>query len=236
MVDTRLRRLERSASQGDVQARVRVLCERQRTGDLDEERLRLAAYLGDAAARLLLGERAPELPVIRARAGLELNQRRWITGLRAYGKPWLVRAAVAIARARFDAWSQWDDADERPRRAVTAALAWVDCPCERHSREADAAHHAALSAAQALVSPGDARIPGAREGLSRLLCAAAGAAATAAFAAAQAARAAAADDVLQASACVLNALGGREDTDTIREALVAVALGDTLGPGDASPP
>ena len=226
MVDTRLRRLERAASQGDVEARARVLCERLRAGDLAEERVRLAAYLGDPGARLLLAERAPELPVIRARAGLELNQRRWITGLRAYGKEWLVLAAVALAHARFAAWTRWDETDERPRRAVAAAEAWVRCPCARHVAEADAAHHAALSAAQALVSPGEARQPGAREGLSRLLCAAAGAAATSAFAAAQAARAAAAEDVLQASACVLNALGGREDTATISEALVAVALGE----------
>lgn len=224
MVDARLRRLERAASQGDVQARVQVLCERLRTGDLDEERVRLAAYLGDPAARLLLGERAPELPVIRAREGFELNQRRWITGLRAFGKEWLVRAAVALARSRFDAWATWDETDERPHRAVAAAVAWLECPCAAHASQADAAHHAASSAAQALVSPGDPRHPGPGEGLSRLLCAAAGAAATAAFAAAQAARAAAADDVLQASACVLNALGGREDTDTIRDALVEAAL------------
>ncbi|MCO5172530.1 MAG: hypothetical protein M9894_40050 [Planctomycetes bacterium] len=224
MADTRLRRLERAAAQGDLDARVRLLCERLRSGELDEERVRLAAYLGDPAARLLLGPKAPDLPVIRARGGLELNQRRWITGLRAYGKEWLVRAAVAIARARFTAWDRWDEADERPRRALAAAEAWLACPCEAHAEEADLAQHAALGAAHALVSPGEPRPSTAREGLSRLLCAAAGAAATAAFAAAQAARAAAADDVLQASACVLNALGGREDTDTIREALVAAAL------------
>ncbi|MBX3472733.1 MAG: hypothetical protein KF878_38260 [Planctomycetes bacterium] len=225
MADTRLRRLERAASQGDLDARVRLLCERLRAGELDEERARLAAYLGDPAARLLLGARAPELPLIRARGGHELNQRRWITGLRAYGKPWLVRAAVALAEARFTAWDRWDEADERPRRALAAAEDWLRCPCEAHAREADLAQHAALGAAHALVSPGEPRpSTTGREGLSRLLCAAAGAAATAAFAAAQAARAAAADDVLQASACVLNALGGREDTDTIRDALVAAAL------------
>lgn len=136
MVDTRLRRLERAASQGDVEARARVLCERLRAGDLAEERVRLAAYLGDPGARLLLAERAPELPVIRARAGLELNQRRWITGLRAYGKEWLVLAAVALAHARFAAWTRWDETDERPRRAVAAAEAWVRCPCDAHLADA----------------------------------------------------------------------------------------------------
>ena len=223
MTDTWLRRHERAAAQGDLEASVHFLCDRLRRGNLTEERVRLAAYLGDPSARLLLGDRAPELPAIRARAGLELNQRRWVTGLRAYGKEWLVRAAAAIAHTRLEAWSQWDDTDERPRRALAAAEAWVLCQCDAHARDADSSHHAALSAAQALVSPGDSGQP-VREGLSRLLCAAAGAAATAAFAAAQAARAAAADDELQASACVLNALGGREDTDTIREALALAAL------------
>lgn len=223
MTDTHLRQLERAANQGDVEARARLLCERVRMGDLSEDRVRLAAYLGDPGARLHLGEQAPELPAIRARAGLELNQRRWVTGLRAYGKEWLVRAAAAVAVSRLEAWSRWDETDDRPRRALAAARAWIRCPCDAHARAADGAHDAALGAAQALVAPGDP--PPAREGLSRQLCAVAGAAATAAFAAAQAARAAASDDVLQASACVLNVLGGREDTETIREALVAAALG-----------
>jgi hypothetical protein len=230
VADARLRALSRAADQGDVEARARLLALRLRTGDLERAALEVAAYVGDPAARLVLGPEAPDLPTVAirsARAAPELNQRRWITGLRAYGKPWLVRAALAVAHDRAGAWAEWDAADERPRRALDSAAEWLACPCDEHVRAADVAHHAALGAAQALLATGDPRLPRegfGREGLSRLLCAAAGAAATAAFTAGQAARAAAADDVLQASTCVLNVLGGREDTEVIRRALVAAAL------------
>jgi hypothetical protein len=51
VTDQRLRALERDAAHGDLQAQARLLLERVRVGDLTEERLRLAAYLGDEPAR-----------------------------------------------------------------------------------------------------------------------------------------------------------------------------------------
>lgn len=44
---------------GDVEAKAKLLIERVRIGDLTEERLRLAAYLGDQASRAALGAEAP---------------------------------------------------------------------------------------------------------------------------------------------------------------------------------
>lgn len=54
MTDQRLRDLERDAASGDLQTQARLLLERVRVGQLTEERLRLAAYLGDEAARVAL--------------------------------------------------------------------------------------------------------------------------------------------------------------------------------------
>lgn len=50
-MDERLRALEAAAARGDVEARAALLRERVRAGRLEPERVRLAAYLGDAAAR-----------------------------------------------------------------------------------------------------------------------------------------------------------------------------------------
>lgn len=52
VTDQRLRHFERDAAHGDLQAQARLLLERVRIGDLTEERLRLAAHLGDEAANL----------------------------------------------------------------------------------------------------------------------------------------------------------------------------------------
>lgn len=55
MTDTRRRQLARSAAQGDLDARVRLLLERVRAGELPLERVRLAAWLGDARALAVVG-------------------------------------------------------------------------------------------------------------------------------------------------------------------------------------
>lgn len=52
--DARLRSLERAAAAGDVEAQARQLAERVRAGTLTRERLELAAYCGDAGARMAL--------------------------------------------------------------------------------------------------------------------------------------------------------------------------------------
>jgi hypothetical protein len=54
VTDQRLRDLERDAARGDLHAQARLLLERVRVGDLTDERLRLAAYLGDEVACVAL--------------------------------------------------------------------------------------------------------------------------------------------------------------------------------------
>jgi len=55
MSDQELRELERRVSQGDPGARDALLRHRMRHGDLNEDRVRVAAYLGDEGSRLVLG-------------------------------------------------------------------------------------------------------------------------------------------------------------------------------------
>lgn len=86
MTDQRLRDLERGAAHGDLQAQARLLLERVCVGDLTEERLRLAAYCGDEAARLALDAAAPQIP------GGSLD---WLAGLR--GGPHVVTWRAALA-------------------------------------------------------------------------------------------------------------------------------------------
>ena len=50
VADEQQRELERQAASGDVEAEARLLLERVRSGDLAEDRLRLAAYLGHPGA------------------------------------------------------------------------------------------------------------------------------------------------------------------------------------------
>ncbi len=123
MPDSIRRDLERRARQGDSTAEAAALVRRLRAGDLDEERLRLAALVGDPAARLALGRDAPAVPPTPAALA---------RALRAFGAEALVRATVVAARAmaatadpRF-----WDLS--RARAAITAAEAWLACPCDAH--------------------------------------------------------------------------------------------------------
>ncbi|MBX3465856.1 MAG: hypothetical protein KF878_03030 [Planctomycetes bacterium] len=74
-MDDRARGYERAAGAGGAEARARALWERVRRGDLDPERLRLAAHAGDAGARLAVAPRWGRSPI-----------RRWPScGLDAWG-------------------------------------------------------------------------------------------------------------------------------------------------------
>ncbi len=104
MADQRLRDLERDATHGDLQARARLLRERLRVGDLAEERLRLAAYLGDEAARSACGDAAavfvltlPDEPTDVTVS--ERTHGEWVRQLLALGgRAGLARAVVAGLR------------------------------------------------------------------------------------------------------------------------------------------
>ena len=89
MADERLRRLLREAALGDPEAQVRLLRERVRAGVLDDERMRLAAYLGDAASQEVLGDAAPAVPE---------DLEEWLGGLSEQSPEASIRARIAAAR------------------------------------------------------------------------------------------------------------------------------------------
>ncbi len=91
------------------------LQERVKRGKLKESRLLLAAYLGHEGAREVLGSRAPAAPV-------ELGP--WLDGLLRWGEETRIRGLAAAARKALAVFETARPGDERPRRAVEAALAY----------------------------------------------------------------------------------------------------------------
>jgi len=89
---------------------------------------RLAALLGDVAARDRLGSAAPGLPVGFEAWAAEVCVESALAG---------VRLAVAAARAALIHWDRAFGVG-RPHRAVAAAAAGLRCPCARHAAEAKA--------------------------------------------------------------------------------------------------
>jgi hypothetical protein len=94
------------------------------------ERVRLAAFAGDEAARLILGPDAPVPPEL-----LEL----WASELeRLFGREGSVRVAHAIATAALPVWEQRPPVfahhghPASPGEQVAALEAWLACPCDRH--------------------------------------------------------------------------------------------------------
>lgn len=76
-MDARLRNLERAALRGDVDAQTALLVARVRAGTISEDRVRLAAYLGDdiaSEARGFLGFKTSKYP------------RRWLRGIAKHGE------------------------------------------------------------------------------------------------------------------------------------------------------
>ena len=107
MSDERLRELERRWKETcATQDEAAYLVERTRSGELDQNRLELAAYLGHAASLVALGDEAPEvltaddLPPYR----LRLDQGRSNMGyLEEVGAWWGQEFCIRISRA--EAWT-----------------------------------------------------------------------------------------------------------------------------------
>ena len=146
---------------GDEVNTARLLSERLRAGQLSEERLRLAAHLGDAASRLALEgkdalqrARAEELeeaytgPWKPAWASYsphpsdpELTLLAW--SIAEWGREALVRASVGAGRLALRAWSSAFASDplrygelyaeDYLPRLLDSADAWIACPCEAHA-------------------------------------------------------------------------------------------------------
>ena len=118
--------------------------ERLRLGLLDPARLQLACYLEHPVSAELLRQGGEPPPPT------EPELEAWAQGLAYWGKPVAVRAAAAAARATLPLWTAGQPDEPRPARAVAAADAWLDCPCEAHAA-------LALEAAQAVWLLGDAQ-------------------------------------------------------------------------------
>lgn len=131
MSDDRLRELERRWREtGALGDRAAYLQERARCGDLEPERLRLAAFLGAE-----VGGAEPEPPPVAE----DLDLAAWIGALAAYGVVTLRRAAIAAA----DHSARQASSSGMPMRAVLAAEELLLCPCDSH--RAEARRHAAAT-------------------------------------------------------------------------------------------
>lgn len=143
MADQRLRLAERGED------RARAMHERLRVGQITQERIALAAYLGDEAARRVMPYRdAGGVPG----SWLCVNNRvlsDWTRGLAQWGQAICVRAVVAAALVALPYISRSDYAGGCPctflgcrrcyaRRAILAAAEnWLACPCEEHREACD---------------------------------------------------------------------------------------------------
>jgi len=140
MSDFRVRQYRREA----LQSRGWLLRDRIRLGSLSPERLALAAYAGDEAARYALGDEAP--PDVADLA-------RWVAGLDDWGDEALRRACFAALRFALPLWSARFPADDRPAAAVAAAEAYAGCPCAAHRQTALAGAIGATQAADEARAP-----------------------------------------------------------------------------------
>lgn len=154
--DARLRSLERAAASGDVEAQARQLAERVRAGTLTRERLELAAYCGDAAARealggaglVLTGKDGAGRPVDLFEAGPSVHRVHfwpWVEGLERWRRLHApVMAAVAAARlaaTREERGQHYADCPDSwtPRdRACPACVAAIDSRARRAVEAAEA--------------------------------------------------------------------------------------------------
>lgn len=125
MADERLRRLERERDAGDPDAAARLVQEHVRTGELTPGGVRLLAYLGDPAAQRVEPGNAPDTD---PRPEVELEA--WLRGLSGWGKPALVRAAIALALDVLPAFEDVWPGERRARGAVEAAQGWLSEPRE----------------------------------------------------------------------------------------------------------
>ncbi len=132
MPDEALRRLERAGRPPTPPAAAaRLLAARLRTGELARERVELAAWLGHAPARRVLGEAAP--------AGEHVPWERWAAALDAAGKAVVVTALLDRAKRRTGEL----DAEGLRAPALSQALrgvrAWCAAPSEGGLQELAAA-------------------------------------------------------------------------------------------------
>jgi hypothetical protein len=121
-MDANIRALERAAQADDLEARAALLAARARAGRLDPDRLRLAAWLGDDAARLALGDGAPEAPRRRTKRD------PWTRELAGWGHEALVRAGLVVTADELRHWRRHHRDDLVVPGIVAAVEAWTREP------------------------------------------------------------------------------------------------------------
>lgn len=148
MSDASTRKLERgvAVTPGDVEGRTRWLAARLRAGNLTEQNLSLAAWVGDVAAQSLLPlyTESDHLPGV-CPCGECLRQQglvAWLRALSSFGSPIQVRALWAVASAARDHLAQQtppDDAGSHTEvvrnvlvrdvdRVLGPVTRWLDAP------------------------------------------------------------------------------------------------------------
>lgn len=131
MNDRRSRELERHLGD-DPAAEAELLARGLRAGEVDPERVRLAAYLGHEPARAALGEAAPRTPG-------ELES--FVRGLEPWGPEAWTRAALGAAETALAFWEE-RHTDPTPREALQASAAWIESPEDTLAEQAAAAGQA----------------------------------------------------------------------------------------------
>ena len=121
MADERLQQLRRAWDEGDLETQVRLLRERMRAGELSEEQVRLAAYLGDQAT-LVLGLDGEATPPEDTFA--------WLEGFADWEEA-SARSQLAISR---ELAHRWHSATQESTFAevIHGLEVQLSCPCESH--------------------------------------------------------------------------------------------------------
>lgn len=125
-MDETIREAERLASSsGDPSDEAQALVARQRAGQLEPARLKLAAFFDHPAARVALDLGAPD-------AWARKDPDAWVGALRPAGQAWLVSAGQAATHVLLRRWAAWFPTSGQPARALEAIDAWLACPCDDH--------------------------------------------------------------------------------------------------------
>jgi len=125
--DRKLRRLGRDARGGDLAARVELLANRLRSGELERRRASLAAFLGDEAAAVALDQFDEPTPEPAGTVDAYRDVRRWLAEIGHYGQDVAVRVALALAEPTLDA-CEVPGERRAARMALDAAVEWLARP------------------------------------------------------------------------------------------------------------
>jgi hypothetical protein len=131
VTDARSRALERGVDDGDLARRVAVLVDRVRRGVLSDERLRCAAFLGDAAAVIVAGERGLSVPA----APSDFRPWVWLAMFEVLGTNVSLRAGYALSRLLHPFWLR-NPLGGDPKGAISALEDMLTCPCPPHAAAA----------------------------------------------------------------------------------------------------